>query len=90
MCFGRVPPEIKSGRMFNGAGSGSMVQAAEAWDQLAGTLRETSAYCRAVTVQLSQGWQGTVAIAVIYKMAGYLGWLDIAAERAPRPLRSPR
>jgi PPE-repeat protein len=84
MCFGRVPPEINSGRMFNGAGSGSMVQAAEAWDQLAGSLRETSAYCRAVTVQLSQGWQGPVAAAVIYKMAGYLGWLDTASEQAAR------
>lgn len=84
MCFARVPPEVNSGRMFNGAGSGSMVQAAEAWDQLAGSLRETSAYCRAVTVQLSQGWQGTVAVAVTYTMAGYLGWLDIAAEHAAR------
>jgi hypothetical protein len=90
MCFGRVPPEINSGRMFNGAGSGSMVQAAEAWDQLAGSLRETSAYCRAVSVQLSQGWQGTVAVAVIYKMAGYLGWLDIAAEQAARAAAQAR
>src|SRR5580693_3882568 len=90
MCFGRVPPEINSGRMFNGAGSGSMVQAAEAWDKLAGSLRETSAYCRAVTVQLSQGWQVSVAIAVIYKMAGYLGWLDIAAEQAARAVAQAR
>jgi PPE family len=90
MCFGRVPPEINSSRMFNGAGSGSMVQAAEAWDQLAGSLRETSVYCRAVTVQLSQGWQGTVAVAVIYKMAGYLGWLDIAAEQAARAAAQAR
>jgi PPE family len=90
MCFGRVPPEINSCRMFNGAGSGSMVQAAEAWDQLAGSLRETSAYCRAVAVQLSQGWQGTVAVAFIYKMAGYLGWLDIAAEQATRAAAQAR
>ena len=90
MCFGRVPPEINSGRMFNGAGSGSMVQAAEAWGQLAGSLRETSAYCRAVTVQLSQGWQGTEAVAVTSKMAGYLGWLDIAAEQAARAAAQAR
>ena len=90
MCFGRVPPEINSGRMFNGAGSGSMVQAAEAWGQLAGSLRETSAYCRAVTVQLSQGWQGTVAVAVTSTMAGYLGWLDIAAEQAARAAAQAR
>jgi PPE-repeat protein len=84
MCFGRVPPEVNSGRMFNGGGSGSMVQAAEAWGQLAGSLRETSTHCRAVTAQLSQGWQGTVAVTVTCKMAGYLGWLDIAAEHAAR------
>jgi PPE-repeat protein len=90
MCFARVPPEINSGRMFNGAGSGSIVQAAEAWGQLAASLRETSAHCRAVTVQLSQGWQGTVAVAVAYKMAGYLGWLDIAAEHAARAAAQAR
>ena len=90
MCFARVPPEINSGRMFNGAGSGPMVQAAEAWGQLAASLRETSAHCRAVTVQLSKGWQGTVAVAVTYKMAGYLGWLDIAAEHAARAAAQAR
>jgi hypothetical protein len=90
MCFGRVPPEINSGRMFNGAGSGSTVQAAAAWDQLAGTLRATAAYCRAVSVQLSQGWHGTVAVAVIYKMAGYLGWLDAAAEHAAQAAAQAR
>jgi hypothetical protein len=90
MCFGRVPPEINSGRMFNGAGSGSMVQAAEAWDQLARSLWETSVYCRAVTVQLSQGWQGTAAVAVTHKMAGYLGWLDIAAGQAARAAAQAR
>ena len=79
MCFGRVPPEI-----ISGPASGSMVRAAAAWDQLAASLRETSAYCRAVTMQLSQGWHGTVAVAVSYTMAGYLGSLDIAAEQAAR------
>jgi hypothetical protein len=90
MCFGRVPPEINAGPMFNGAGTVSMVQAAEVWDQLASNLRETSAYCRAVTVQLSQGWHGTVAVAFIYKMAGYLGLLDIAAEQAARAAAQAR
>jgi PPE-repeat protein len=90
MCFGRVPPEINSGRMFNGSGSGSLVQAAESWDQLAGNLRQASAHGRAVTAQLSQEWRGTVAVAVIYKMAGYLGWLDIAAEQAARTAAQAR
>ena len=66
------------------------MQAADAWEQLAGSLRETSAYCRAVTMQLSQGWQGTVALAVTYKMAGYLGWLAIAAEQSARAAAQAR
>jgi hypothetical protein len=90
MCFGRVPPEVNSGRMFNGAGSGSMVQAAEAWEQLAGRLRETSAHCREIAVQLSQGWRGTVAVAVTYTMAEYLGWLDIVADQAARAAAQAR
>ena len=90
MCFGRVPPEINSGRMFSGAGSGSMLEAADAWEQLAGRLREMSARCREISVQLSQGWQGSVAVAVTYTMAGYLGWLDTVAEQAARSAAQAR
>jgi PPE-repeat protein len=31
--FGVLPPEINSGRMYAGAGSGPMLAAASAWDE---------------------------------------------------------
>lgn len=36
--FSVLPPEINSGRMFFGAGSGPMLAAAAAWDGLAAEL----------------------------------------------------
>jgi hypothetical protein len=43
MDFGRLPPEINSGRMYSGPGAGSMTQAATAWDRLAAALRAAAA-----------------------------------------------
>jgi PPE-repeat protein len=34
--FGALPPEVNSARMYAGAGAGSMLVAAAAWDALAG------------------------------------------------------
>src|SRR5260370_1168865 len=41
--FGALPPEINSGRMYVGAGSGPMLAAAAAWDELATELQSTAA-----------------------------------------------
>ncbi|WP_155769736.1 PPE domain-containing protein, partial [Mycobacterium asiaticum] len=38
MSFWVLPPEINSLRMFSGAGSGPMVEAAAAWEGLAAEL----------------------------------------------------
>ena len=35
MNFATLPPEINSGRMYEGPGSGTMTEAATAWDRLA-------------------------------------------------------
>ena len=40
--FGALPPEINSGRMYAGPGSGSMMAAAAAWDGLAAELSSTA------------------------------------------------
>jgi PPE-repeat protein len=55
MDFETLPPEINSGRMYCGPGSGSIMVAATAWDQLAARLYDTAAYWRAVTSKLAQG-----------------------------------
>ena len=42
MDFGIYPPEINSGRMYAGAGSGPMIVAAEAWEGLAAELHSAA------------------------------------------------
>jgi hypothetical protein len=42
MDFGLLPPEINSGRMYSGAGSGPMLAASAAWDGLAAELGSTA------------------------------------------------
>ncbi len=47
MDFGIYPPEINSGRMYTGPGSGPMLAAAQAWGALADELYSAaSAYSR--------------------------------------------
>ncbi|MCV7029324.1 PPE family protein, partial [Mycobacterium sherrisii] len=38
MDFAMLPPEVNSGRMYAGAGSGPLMAAAAAWDGLAAEL----------------------------------------------------
>ncbi|HEY1441477.1 MAG TPA: PPE domain-containing protein, partial [Mycobacterium sp.] len=38
MVFALLPPEVNSGRMYSGAGSGQMLAAAAAWNALAAEL----------------------------------------------------
>ena len=46
--FGALPPEVNSGLMYAGAGSGPMVAAAAAWDGLAAELGSAATSYRAV------------------------------------------
>ena len=51
MDFGMTPPEINSGRMYCGPGSGSMVEAAVAWQERGdgGRRRNHRPTCRGLT-----------------------------------------
>jgi PPE-repeat protein len=58
MDFGALPPEINSDRMYTGAGSGSMLAAATAWDGLAEKLSSAATSYRSVVSGLTNGpWQ---------------------------------
>ncbi|EFP15590.1 PPE family protein, partial [Mycobacterium tuberculosis SUMu002] len=56
--FSVLPPEINSGRMFFGAGSGPMLAAAAAWDGLAAELGLAAESFGLVTSG-SGGWVGS-------------------------------
>ena len=74
MDFGMTPPEINSGRMYCGAGAGSMVEAAVAWDEQAACLNHEVAQWRAVTSKLTT--------AAVEAAVPYISWLEAAATGA--------
>lgn len=82
MDFGMRPPEINSGRMYSGPGSGSMMAVATAWDGLSANLYDVAADYGSVTAKLAEGWQGPAAISMTRTAALYQGWLTAAAAQA--------
>ena len=59
MDFAILPPEINSGRMYAGPGSGPMLAAAAAWDGLATELQSEAASYASVISGLTAGpWLG--------------------------------
>jgi PPE-repeat protein len=83
MNFSVLAPEINSARMFSGAGSAPMLNAAAAWDGLASELGSAASSFSSVTSGLaSQAWQGPASAAMTAAAAPYAGWLSAAATRA--------
>jgi PPE family len=74
MNFATLPPEINSGRIFAGPGSGPMIQAATAWDKLAARLYARLVDYRSVTSKLAGAWPEAAT--------PYIDWLDATATRA--------
>jgi PPE-repeat protein len=73
MNFATLPPEITSGRMYGGPGSGSLTEAATAWERLAVRLYAAAADYRAVTSKLA---------AVPGAAGPYIEWLTATAAHA--------
>ncbi len=85
MNFSVLPPEINSLRMFSGAGSGPMLEAAAAWAGLADELGSAADSFSSVTSGLTGSagsWQGPASVAMAAAAAPYAGWLSAAAARA--------
>jgi PPE-repeat protein len=74
MNFATLPPEVNSGRMCAGPGSGPMTEAAAAWDKLAARLYARLADYRSVTSKLAAACQSAAT--------RYIDWLDTTAARA--------
>jgi PPE-repeat protein len=83
MDFGFYPPEINSGRMYTGPGSGPMLAAAQAWGSLADELyTAASAYQSAVSELTSGAWSGPSSTAMSAAGGNYVEWLSATAAQA--------
>ena len=80
MDFAILPPEVNSGRMYAGPGTGPMLAAAAAWDGLAAELQSTAASYRSAIAELTGGpWLGSSSASMAAATAPYLEWMTTAA-----------
>ncbi|MGH3563885.1 MAG: PPE family protein, partial [Mycobacterium sp.] len=83
MDFGALPPEINSGRMYSGPGSGPMLAAATAWDGIAAELSSTaSSYDSVISGLTSEAWSGPTAASMAAAAAPYVAWMSNTATQA--------
>lgn len=81
--FGAFPPEFNSGRMYVGAGSGPLLAAAAAWDELAAELQAAgTSYGSAVESLTSGPWTGPSSIAMAAAAAPYVAWIHATGAQA--------
>jgi PPE-repeat protein len=83
MSFMMFPPELNSGLMYSGAGSGPLMAAASAWDELAADLEATAAAYQTVLGQLIEvTWLGPTSARMAAATAPYVAWLGTTAGQA--------
>jgi PPE-repeat protein len=81
--FGALPPEINSGRMYAGPGSGPMMVAATSWDVLAAELGTTASGYNSVIDELTNGpWIGPASMSMVSAVTPYVTWLSTVAIQA--------
>ncbi len=89
--FGALPPEINSGRMYLGPGSGPMLAAATAWDALGRELSITATGYASVLSELTDhDWSGPSSAALTKAATPYLAWLHSAAAHADQAAEQAR
>ena len=82
MDFGFYPPEINSGRMYSGPGSGPMLAAAQAWVALADELYAAAGGYQSVVSELTPAWSGPSSASMSAAAASYVEWLSTTAAQA--------
>ncbi|RRR48081.1 PPE family protein [Mycolicibacter terrae] len=90
MDFGALPPEINSGRMYSGPGSGPLLAAAAAWDALAAELSATASSYNSVVTSLTQAWSGPTAATMSAAAQPYAGWMGSTATQAQQSAAQAR
>jgi PPE-repeat protein len=83
MDFGMYPPEINSGRLYAGPGSGPMLAAAQAWGGVADELYTAATAYQSVVSELTSGsWSGPASTAMAAAASSYVTWLSSTAAQA--------
>jgi len=80
--FAALPPEINSGLMYTGPGSGPMLAASLAWDALADDLYSTAISYGSVITDLTASWLGPSSISMAAAAAPYVSWISATATQA--------
>ncbi|OBI30760.1 hypothetical protein A5709_25105 [Mycobacterium sp. E1386] len=81
--FGALPPEVNSGRMYAGPGSGPLMAAAAAWDEIAAEVAAAASGYSSVVTELTSGpWVGPAASSMVSAVVPYVNWLGAVAGLA--------
>jgi len=80
--FAAIPPEINSGRMYAGPGSGPMLAASAAWDYLADDLYLAAAAYGSTITDLTSSWLGPSSVSMAAAAATYVSWISATALQA--------
>ncbi|CAJ1500185.1 PPE family protein [[Mycobacterium] kokjensenii] len=83
MDYAALPPEINSGRMYAGPGTGSLLAAGAAWDQLAAELHTAASNYQSVISGLTSGaWTGVASTRMAAAAGPYITWLSATGTQA--------
>jgi PPE-repeat protein len=83
MDFASLPPEVNSGLMYAGPGSGPMLAAAASWDALAAQLESSaSGYAVELAGLTGQAWSGPSSLRMTVATTTCVQWLSTAAAQA--------
>ncbi|MGA8329909.1 MAG: PPE family protein, partial [Mycobacterium sp.] len=83
MDFATLPPEVNSGRMYAGPGSGPMIAAAASWNSLASEVSSAAGDYGSVISDLTSGpWRGPASASMLSAATPYVSWMNATAAQA--------
>ncbi|BAX92703.1 PPE family protein [Mycobacterium shigaense] len=83
MDYAALPPEVNSGRIYAGPGSGPIMAAAEAWDGVASELNTAAAgYGSVITELTGAPWLGPSSRAMLAAITPHMTWLSAISDQA--------
>jgi len=89
--FGALPPDINSARMYSGPGSGPLLAAAAAWDDLAAQAELfATGYTALISGLYDREWAGAAADAMAASARPFIAWAVTTSADAERAAMQAR